>query len=86
MSKFFYPGLRVRLVGISPWAPALDGSEATVLGRTPPEQGVDLVGYWEVSTPAHVHQDYLEPIVPDGLESIEEINALYEPSPEAVKA
>jgi len=28
----------------------------------------------------------LEPIIPDGLESIEEINALYEPTPEDAKA
>jgi hypothetical protein len=30
--------------------------------------------------------DQLRPRTPDGLESIEEINALYEPSPEVVRA
>lgn len=93
----FYVGQRVKLT--RPRLPIHVGDEGLIayLGGDP--RGMEMDGFvmapvgpcncivrWDDgdTTPQHTHQ--LEPILPPGLESLEEINALYEPSPVEVRA
>lgn len=82
----FYIGQRVRLryVRESLHPAWFAGAEGMIAARNHPV--ADFNGYvyhWHVITDGGAHgvpiEDQLEPILPPGLESLEEINALYEP-------
>lgn len=90
----FYVGQRVKLRYVRNifWM-KLVGTEGTIVGKADlivsddhMHPGQFLVA-WD-STPRHgLHAaDQLEPIVPDGLESLDRINELYEPEPEVIRA
>lgn len=90
MAKF-YTGQKVRIVKAQEY-PELLNSEALVVGAPDNFSGSDRNGRVSVvySYPIHVFgrdeefiatEDELEPIIPEGLESPEAIEELYEPGP-----
>lgn len=84
----FYVGQRVRVVRNVSQMRSLD----RVIGLESFVVSVDAPHGWaghtillaEYGSGLLFHPDDLEPILPPGLESLAEINALYEPSPEVV--
>lgn len=82
----FYVGQRVRIIGADNH-PRLIGREGVIvsaeydyfgMGHEVVVQGEES---WFFDGVFHCNTYHLEPIAPPGLESLEEINALYEPSP-----
>lgn len=94
----FYIGQRVRIVTDDGFAPETVGRQATVIGIDQEAEhfitGVPYIGYdLNIDGLGTGDEDFdycfegyhLEPILPAGLESLDLINQLYEPEPEAIR-